>query len=162
MDWAPYFPGFIEPEPTESNGRIAAEQNPDANAQAAAPIEPAAKNTGDIRRLTKDVTVADIGCGFGGLLVALAPKLPDTLMLGDSLFSECTNSGLTFDTRHGNQNASCRICPRTDQSFASSEGGRGFISKCSMSTSQQHEVPSQFLQESSTVKDLSVFSGSTF
>jgi tRNA (guanine-N7-)-methyltransferase len=25
---------------------------------------------------------ADIGCGFGGLLVALAPLFPDTLMLG--------------------------------------------------------------------------------
>jgi len=28
------------------------------------------------------VEVADIGCGFGGLLVSLAPKMPDTLMLG--------------------------------------------------------------------------------
>ena len=34
------------------------------------------------RRLTKDVEVVDIGCGFGGLLVALAPVLPDTLILG--------------------------------------------------------------------------------
>ena len=25
---------------------------------------------------------ADIGCGFGGLLIALAPLFPDTLMLG--------------------------------------------------------------------------------
>ena len=25
---------------------------------------------------------ADIGCGFGGLLIALAPIFPDTLMLG--------------------------------------------------------------------------------
>lgn len=28
------------------------------------------------------VEIADIGCGFGGLLVALAPKFPDTLLLG--------------------------------------------------------------------------------
>ena len=34
------------------------------------------------RRLVKDVTVADIGCGFGGLLVALAPKLPGDLIIG--------------------------------------------------------------------------------
>ncbi|RDA83564.1 hypothetical protein CP532_5343 [Ophiocordyceps camponoti-leonardi (nom. inval.)] len=33
-------------------------------------------------RLQKDVEVVDIGCGFGGLLVALAPLMPDTLMLG--------------------------------------------------------------------------------
>lgn len=31
---------------------------------------------------TKQVTVADIGCGFGGLIVELATKLPDALMLG--------------------------------------------------------------------------------
>ena len=27
---------------------------------------------------------ADVGCGFGGLLIALAPLYPDTLMLGQS------------------------------------------------------------------------------
>lgn len=32
--------------------------------------------------LSKSIEVADIGCGFGGLLVALGPKLPDTLLLG--------------------------------------------------------------------------------
>lgn len=37
------------------------------------------------RPLVKDVTVADVGCGFGGLLVALAPKLPDELLLGRTL-----------------------------------------------------------------------------
>jgi tRNA (guanine-N7-)-methyltransferase len=31
---------------------------------------------------TKNVEIADIGCGFGGLLFALAPELPDTLILG--------------------------------------------------------------------------------
>lgn len=33
-------------------------------------------------KVTKHVEIADIGCGFGGLLFALAPKFPDTLMLG--------------------------------------------------------------------------------
>lgn len=28
------------------------------------------------------VEVADVGCGFGGLLFALAPLMPDTLVLG--------------------------------------------------------------------------------
>ena len=32
--------------------------------------------------VSKEVTVADIGCGFGGLLVALGPKLPHDLILG--------------------------------------------------------------------------------
>ena len=31
---------------------------------------------------SKDVEIADIGCGYGGLLFALAPRFPDTLMLG--------------------------------------------------------------------------------
>ena len=35
------------------------------------------------KAIKKDVTVADIGCGFGGLLVALAPQLPDELLLGE-------------------------------------------------------------------------------
>jgi tRNA (guanine-N7-)-methyltransferase len=30
---------------------------------------------------------ADIGCGFGGLLVALAPLFPDTLILGMFIYS---------------------------------------------------------------------------
>lgn len=36
------------------------------------------------RRLRKDVEVADIGCGFGGLLMALSPAMPETLCLGKS------------------------------------------------------------------------------
>ena len=39
-------------------------------------------NLADARKLLKDVEVVDIGCGFGGLLVGLAPVLPDTLMVG--------------------------------------------------------------------------------
>ncbi|KAF3761340.1 hypothetical protein M406DRAFT_94615 [Cryphonectria parasitica EP155] len=34
------------------------------------------------KKLTKDVEVADIGCGFGGLLMALGPFMPETLCLG--------------------------------------------------------------------------------
>lgn len=34
------------------------------------------------KKLTKDVEVADIGCGFGGLLMALSPSMPETLCLG--------------------------------------------------------------------------------
>lgn len=38
----------------------------------------------------KKVEFADIGCGYGGLLIALAPLYPDTLMLGR--FSPATHS----------------------------------------------------------------------
>ncbi|KAL4896691.1 hypothetical protein BDV59DRAFT_199047 [Aspergillus ambiguus] len=57
MDWASYYPAF---------------ENPDS----------AQINLGGFRKLLKDVEVVDIGCGFGGLLVGLAPLLPETLMVG--------------------------------------------------------------------------------
>lgn len=57
MNWADYYPAYAAPE-QDSNG------------------------IDGPRKLTKDITVADIGCGFGGLLVALAPQLPDELLLG--------------------------------------------------------------------------------
>ena len=59
MDWAEYYPAYVASE--------AETQEP-----------------GHLRNLSKNVTVADIGCGFGGLLVALAPVLPDDLLLGIS------------------------------------------------------------------------------
>ncbi|PRT52835.1 tRNA (guanine-N(7)-)-methyltransferase [Wickerhamiella sorbophila] len=36
-------------------------------------------------------TVADIGCGFGGLLVSLSPMLPDKLILGMEIRVQVTN-----------------------------------------------------------------------
>jgi tRNA (guanine-N7-)-methyltransferase len=53
MDWSPYYPAYASNRVLEGTPK-----------------------------LSRDVEVADIGCGFGGLLVALAPKLPDTLLLG--------------------------------------------------------------------------------
>ena len=61
MDWSIYYPAFAEAE------------------------QPSLEEDGvpkSVRKIRKEVTIADIGCGFGGLLVALAPKLPDELILG--------------------------------------------------------------------------------
>jgi tRNA (guanine-N7-)-methyltransferase len=55
MDWTTHFPAFTTID--EKSGK---------------------------RVTTKDVEVADIGCGFGGLVVALSTVFPDTLMLGSS------------------------------------------------------------------------------
>ncbi|KAL4791277.1 putative methyltransferase-domain-containing protein [Aspergillus venezuelensis] len=57
MDWASHFPAFLNSDPKQTNAAGA-------------------------RKLLKEVEVVDIGCGFGGLLVGLAPVLPDTLMVG--------------------------------------------------------------------------------
>ncbi|KAI9151897.1 putative intermediate filament protein MDM1 [Paramyrothecium foliicola] len=56
MDWSTYYPEYV--------------------------AEPESSETGKAPRMKKDVEVVDIGCGFGGLLVALAPLLPESLMLG--------------------------------------------------------------------------------
>jgi tRNA G46 methylase TrmB len=64
MDWSPIF------TPNAVKNETKADNPPTAN---------------DIKgavSLAKDVEVLDIGCGFGGLLIALAPLLPETLILG--------------------------------------------------------------------------------
>jgi len=49
------------------------------------PVEENSKSSKSVSPLTQDVEIADIGCGFGGLLIALAPRLPKTLILGTLL-----------------------------------------------------------------------------
>lgn len=68
MDWSSYYPAFVTtPEEDQANPVTDIDIDIDI---------------GRARPLKKNVEVADIGCGFGGLLVALAPVLPDTLLLG--------------------------------------------------------------------------------
>jgi tRNA (guanine-N7-)-methyltransferase len=59
MDWSPLYPAFVAEE------------------------ESSATDGSKPRELVKNVEVADIGCGFGGLLMAMAPALPETLILGN-------------------------------------------------------------------------------
>jgi tRNA (guanine-N7-)-methyltransferase len=60
MDWSSHYPAFLDPDTSKTN-------------------------LAGARKLLKDVEVVDIGCGFGGLLVGLAPLLPETLMVGTLL-----------------------------------------------------------------------------
>jgi hypothetical protein len=57
MDWTTHYPAFVKSQ----TGR---------------------ESDGAPPTMTKRVEIADIGCGFGGLLVALSPLFPETLMLG--------------------------------------------------------------------------------
>lgn len=66
MDWAPLFPAFVDSDPSNVN-------------------------LNNARKLLKDIEVVDIGCGYGGLLVGLAPLLPETLMLGEASVSPKEN-----------------------------------------------------------------------
>jgi tRNA (guanine-N7-)-methyltransferase len=67
MDWASLYPAYAKHQKQEMG-----------EAQGGADEEEQRES----KAITKDVEIADIGCGFGGLLFALAPKFPDTLMLG--------------------------------------------------------------------------------
>lgn len=73
MDWSEMYPAFVAEEGQEDTAETEI-----ATQQEGQVVKTVAKR----KRLTKDVEVADIGCGFGGLLVALSPAMPDTLCLG--------------------------------------------------------------------------------
>jgi tRNA (guanine-N7-)-methyltransferase len=60
MDWSKHFPAFIDTQTQSSTSPTPLTLPP----------------------MKKQVEIADIGCGFGGLLVALSPLFPNTLMLG--------------------------------------------------------------------------------
>uniref|UniRef100_A0A8C4R3D7 tRNA (guanine-N(7)-)-methyltransferase n=1 Tax=Eptatretus burgeri TaxID=7764 RepID=A0A8C4R3D7_EPTBU len=66
MDWAKLYPDFFPPRDKFSQGNgTAASSDSTTNEQGQAQVE-----------------FADIGCGYGGLLVELSPLFPNTLMLG--------------------------------------------------------------------------------
>jgi tRNA (guanine-N7-)-methyltransferase len=66
MDWTCHYPAYVDTEAQPSEASKGTE----------ALLGPLPKP------LRTDVTIADIGCGFGGLTVALAPEFPDNLILG--------------------------------------------------------------------------------
>ena len=70
MDWSTYYPDFV----------VSVDDGLEKDQSTAMGVQ-------RTRSLVKAVTVADIGCGFGGLLVALAPKLADELMVGMGCFN---------------------------------------------------------------------------
>jgi tRNA (guanine-N7-)-methyltransferase len=71
MDWASLYPAYA----AQKQDKPA----PEAEEESTVIDEEEQQN---IKATTKNVEIADIGCGFGGLLFALAPKFPDTLILG--------------------------------------------------------------------------------
>lgn len=75
MDWSTHYPAYFS-QPNED---------------------------GSINPGEKKVEWADVGCGFGGLLMALAPLFPEKLMLGTSshtpqtqFLSKLTNFTIPF------------------------------------------------------------------
>ncbi|KAL1629869.1 tRNA (guanine-N(7)-)-methyltransferase (tRNA(m7G46)-methyltransferase) [Neofusicoccum ribis] len=85
MDWTSLYPAYaVEPQGAAEDEASASAMQTDQSEQ---------EQEGQLvatRRISKEVEVADIGCGFGGLLFALAPKLPDTLLLGMEIRTSVT------------------------------------------------------------------------
>lgn len=79
------------------------------------PAYSAAEDGSGNATMTQRVEVADIGCGFGGLLFALAPKMPQTLLLGMEIRTSVTEfvqeKAKALRTQHASegvyQNVSC-------------------------------------------------------
>lgn len=66
MDWSLHYPAFAN----TSKGNDTTESDTAQNGQSTQ------------SRMTQQVEIADIGCGYGGLLFALSPRFPNTLILG--------------------------------------------------------------------------------
>lgn len=92
MDWSSYYPAYVAPSPAKDEGDDAMDT----------------ESSDKPRLLTKDVEIADIGCGFGGLTVALAPHFPDQLILGITLHSFPLDCHTNYH-RPGNPHTSNRI-----------------------------------------------------
>lgn len=71
MDWSSLYPGYEEVEEVEE----VEESGDGATSPGLLESRP--------KKLSQAVEVTDIGCGFGGLLMALAPVMPEKLILGN-------------------------------------------------------------------------------
>ena len=80
MDWASLYPKYAK----HAKKEMGEAQNESHDVS----IEEQQK----LNAITQNVEIADIGCGFGGLLFALAPKFPDTLILGKDNNFTCPHS----------------------------------------------------------------------
>lgn len=70
MDWAELYPAYAVQQDQQENESASEKKS--------------------VGKISKQVQVADIGCGFGGLLFALAPKMSDTLLIGMEIRSAVT------------------------------------------------------------------------
>ncbi|KAJ2494860.1 tRNA (guanine-N(7)-)-methyltransferase (tRNA(m7G46)-methyltransferase) [Coemansia sp. RSA 2052] len=86
-DWSKLYPTYFRPH-AETQRAAACDAKRPLSPPAAGSDEslakrgPAAATANDGGKVSAQVEFADIGCGYGGLLVALAPLYPNTLMVG--------------------------------------------------------------------------------
>ncbi|PFH32414.1 tRNA -methyltransferase family protein [Besnoitia besnoiti] len=83
VDWSMHFPAFFPEAPGPRDLALNTEQYPIRYPS----LQPPHLNGSVGRR----VEFLDVGCGFGGLLVSLAPKFPETLIMGMEIREKVTN-----------------------------------------------------------------------
>lgn len=84
MDWGEHFPAYLvfdDSDPAEQD-QVQDQELEEAKKAGVEVLLMKKEKERRRKRLSKRVTVADVGCGFGGLLVALSTILPDELILG--------------------------------------------------------------------------------
>ncbi|KAJ1920395.1 tRNA (guanine-N(7)-)-methyltransferase (tRNA(m7G46)-methyltransferase) [Mycoemilia scoparia] len=94
-DWSRLYPKYFSPKQQQQENQAQSNDTSSSVVPAKRPLSEnndeddnhtATANTAPLsiypQRDTKKIEFADIGCGFGGLLVSLSPLFPDTLMLG--------------------------------------------------------------------------------
>lgn len=91
MDWASLYPSYAVEDKNQPKPKLKSHDNDEEE-----------KGT-SVKALTQNVEIADIGCGFGGLIFALAPKFPDKLILG-ALLCPCS-----LNAKHTNITAGLEI-----------------------------------------------------
>ena len=91
MDWSKHYPAFVSPNDGENDAHTGhAPSNEKGGEGTIGVLDTGVMETPWKRKLVNDVEVADIGCGFGGLLIALSPLFPETLMLGMEIRMQVT------------------------------------------------------------------------
>lgn len=86
MDWSIHFPAFLDHEATtKAAEQLSADRLEEAKRLGRYELSILPEN--QVPLLDRPVEIADIGCGFGGLLVTLAPRMPEKLMIGTNGWS---------------------------------------------------------------------------
>ena len=94
MDWSSYYPAFVSSEattPVTNNPEPVKDTSPPPLPPPSSSLPLATPLTLPLATpLTQPVEIADIGCGFGGLLVALSPLMPSSLIIGMEIRTQVT------------------------------------------------------------------------
>ena len=142
MDWASLYPAYAVKHAAREEMEVDGSREQGKEEQSIA-----AQGT------TKDVEIADIGCGFGGLLFALATKFPDTLALGVYALAHHLSSRhfhsvslhplfyTHLNTRYGDPHLRRRIRVRENSRPPRPTRFRPILSKYILPPRQYHEIP---------------------